>query len=134
MFPPRPVRTVDGMIAKKGAVRDDPSVRDLVIRARGGDKQAWDALVERYAPLVWSICRRHRLGLADAEDVGQSVWLQLVSHLDTVRDPAALPGWLATTTRRECGRILCAARGPHALGQVLDAENIRDVPTRAVDQ
>ncbi len=75
MFPPRPVRTVDGMIAKKGAVRDDPSVRDLVIRARGGDKQAWDALVERYAPLVWSICRRHRLGLADAEDVGQSVWL-----------------------------------------------------------
>jgi DNA-directed RNA polymerase specialized sigma subunit len=40
---------------------DDPPVTDLVTRAAAGDKQAWDALVERYAPLVWSICRRHRL-------------------------------------------------------------------------
>ena len=58
--------------------RDDPVVTNLVTRARNDDKQAWDALVERYAPLIWSICRRHRLSGADAEDVGQSVWLQLV--------------------------------------------------------
>ena len=50
-------------------------------RARNGDKQAWDALVERYAPLIWSICRRYRLADADADDVGQSVWLQLVDQL-----------------------------------------------------
>jgi RNA polymerase sigma factor (sigma-70 family) len=134
MFPPRPMRTVDDMTVKKGPVRDDPSVTDLVIRARAGDKQAWNALVERYAPLVWSICRRYRLSLADAEDVGQSVWLRLVRHLGTVRDPAALPGWLATTTRRECGRILGAARGPYALGQLLDAENISENPASTVDQ
>jgi hypothetical protein len=36
-------------------MRDDPVVTDLVTTARNGDKQAWDALVERYAPLVWSI-------------------------------------------------------------------------------
>ena len=35
-------------------------VTDLVTCARKGDKQAWDALVERYSPLIWSICRRHR--------------------------------------------------------------------------
>ena len=62
----------------------DSLVRDLVGRARNGDKQAWDALVERYAPLIWSICRRHRLGHADADDVGQSVWLRLVDQLDRV--------------------------------------------------
>jgi DNA-directed RNA polymerase specialized sigma subunit len=56
-------------------VSDDPSVTDLVTRAANGDQQAWDALVERYAPLVWSICRRHRLADAEADDVGQSVWL-----------------------------------------------------------
>jgi hypothetical protein len=39
-----------------------PPVTDPVIRAATGDKQAWDTLVERYAPLVWSIRRRHRLG------------------------------------------------------------------------
>ena len=37
-------------------------VTDLVTRARTGDKRAWDVLVERYAPLIWSICRSYRLG------------------------------------------------------------------------
>jgi hypothetical protein len=46
--------------------RDDPVVTDMVTRARNGDRQAWNALVERYAPLIWSICRRRRLGDADA--------------------------------------------------------------------
>src|SRR5580693_4224379 len=97
-------------------------VIDLVTRARTGDKRSWDALVERYAPLIWSICRRYRLDRADAEDVGQSVWLKLVDQLDSLRDPAALPGWLATTTRRECDRILRAARRPCGAEYALAAE------------
>jgi RNA polymerase sigma factor (sigma-70 family) len=116
-----------------GPVRDDPLVIDLVTRARSGDKQAWDALVERYAPLIWSICRSHRLGVADAEDVGQSVWLYLVEHLDKIRDPAALPGWLATATRRECLRVLRAARGPLAAGYALDAETLADEQAGTVE-
>jgi RNA polymerase sigma factor (sigma-70 family) len=106
-------------------MRDDPCVTDLVTRARIGDQQAWDALVEQHAPLVWSICRRYRLNVADAQDVGQIVWLRLVDHLGNLRDPAALAGWLATTTRRECGRALRTAGRP-ALTQVCDTENIPD--------
>ncbi len=106
-------------------MRDDPCVTDLVTRARIGDQQAWDALVEHHAPLVWSICRRYRLNVADAQDVGQIVWLRLVDHLGNLRDPAALAGWLATTTRRECGRALRAAGRP-ALTQVCDTENVPD--------
>ena len=113
---------------------DDPVVTDLVIRATNGDKQAWDTLVERYAPLIWSICRRHRLGGADADDVGQSVWLQLVEHLGTLRDPAALPGWLATTTRRECGRVLRTAHGPHAARYTPNVEDIADEQTGTAEQ
>ena len=115
-------------------VRDDSVVIDLVTRAGNGDRQAWDALVERYAPLIWSICRRHRLGDADAEDVGQSVWLQLVDQLDRVRDPAALPGWLATVTRRECLRVLCAVRAPLAARYVMDAETIPDEQAGTAEQ
>jgi RNA polymerase sigma factor (sigma-70 family) len=107
-------------------MRDDPVITALVARAANGQEQAWDALVERYAPLIWSICRRHRLDGADAGDVGQRVWLQLADHLDTVRDPAALPGWLATTTRRECARVQHAARGAHAAGPAPDAGTIAD--------
>ena len=104
--------------------RGRPVAADLVARARNGDKQAWDALVERYAPLIWSICRRHGLGDADTEDVGQNVWLKLVDQLETIRVPAALPGWLATTTRRECGRILRAAPRARETGHTDDTQAI----------
>ncbi|MEV4512294.1 sigma-70 family RNA polymerase sigma factor [Dactylosporangium sp. NPDC049525] len=82
----------------------------LVIAARGGSQEAWDTLVERFAPLVWSICRRFDLSASDRDDVCQSVWLLLVEHLAELRQPAALPGWVATTTRRECLRAVQAAR------------------------
>jgi RNA polymerase sigma factor (sigma-70 family) len=114
--------------------RDDPPVTDMVMRARNGDKRAWDALVERYAPLVWSICRRYRLDAADAEDVSQVVWLHLLDQLDSLRDPAALPGWLATTARRECCRVLRTARGPQSAMLVLDADNIADTQTATTEQ
>jgi RNA polymerase sigma factor (sigma-70 family) len=113
---------------------DDSVVIDLVASARDGDVQAWDALVERYAPLIWSICRKYRLGRADADDVGQSVWLHLVDHLGKIREPAALAGWLATTTRRECGRLVRAAYGPHAVVYALDAENMADERADAAEQ
>jgi RNA polymerase sigma factor (sigma-70 family) len=113
---------------------EDRSVTDLVARARNGDQRAWDDLVERYAPLVWSICRRHQLSDADAGDVQRRVWLQLVSQLDKIRDPAALPGWLAATTRRECGRIGRAVRGPLAAGHVPDAATISHQHAGMADQ
>jgi RNA polymerase sigma factor (sigma-70 family) len=90
-------------------MRDDPSVVSLVLRAAEGDQRAWDDIVERYAPLVYGICLRYRLASHDVEDVGQTVWLLLVEHLDKLREPAALPGWLATTTARECLRAVKAA-------------------------
>ena len=52
-----------------------------------------------------------------------------MDQLGKVRDPAALPGWLATTTRRECGRIPHKARRSPAVGYVLDAESIPDEQT-----
>jgi len=105
-------------------MRDYPPVTDLVTRARTGDKQAWDALVERYIPLVWSICARYRLAPADAADASQLVWLRLVEQLDNLRDPAAVADWLATTTRHECARVAHAAHRPHTVAGVLDADTI----------
>jgi RNA polymerase sigma factor (sigma-70 family) len=122
------------MPAEEGPRHGQRSVTDLVTRARNGDQQAWNALVEQYAPLIWSICRRYRLAGADADDVGQSVWLHLVDHLGNLRDPAALAGWLATTTRRECLRVLRTAQRPPAAASVIDAENIPDQHTGIAEQ
>src|SRR6266480_2314743 len=90
-------------------MRDDPSVIALVARVGDGDQAAWNELIERYSPLVWSVCLRYRLDRQDIDDVGQSVWLLLVENIAKLREPSALPGWLATTTGRECIRILRAA-------------------------
>ena len=101
-------------------MRHDSPTADLVTRARDGDARAWDALVERFGPLIWSICRNYRLERPDIEDVAQNVWLKLVDQLGRVRDPAALAGWLATTTRRECFRARRAADKFAPDGQAVD--------------
>ena len=71
------------------AMRDDPAVVALVTRAAGSDPSAWAEIVERYAPLVWSICTRFQLSNQDAEHVGQNVWHLLVEQLGRLREPAA---------------------------------------------
>ena len=101
-------------------MRDDPHVVALVIRASGGEQDAWTELVDRYAPLLYTICTRYRLSNHDIEDVAQSVWLLLVEQLGKLREPAALPGWLATTTARECLRVVKAASKAEWLGTGLD--------------
>ena len=114
----------------RAPMRDDPVVVDLVLRARAGDRRAWDEIVERFAPLVWGICMRHRLSPADADDVGQSLWLGLLEHLQSIREPAALPGWIATTTRRECLKLHDEARrrrGP--VGGEADDDTVVADPT-----
>jgi RNA polymerase sigma factor (sigma-70 family) len=100
---------------------------DLVTGAKNGDAQAWDALIEEFTPLIWSVCRRFRLYGADAEDVCQAVWLRLVEHLDNLRAPAALPGWLSTTSQRECWRVLRTRVTLPCDGQLL--ENMPDEQT-----
>jgi RNA polymerase sigma factor (sigma-70 family) len=103
-------------------------------RAANGDKQAGEALVERYAPLIWSICRRYQLSSADAADIGQAIWPQVMDQLGKVRDLAALTGWLAATTQRECGKVRRAAYGPQAAGKALAAETIPDDQTGNAEQ
>jgi RNA polymerase sigma factor (sigma-70 family) len=78
----------------------------LLEAAARGDQAAWDALVDRYASLLWAIARGHRLSDADAGDVVQTTWLKLVENLGKIKDPDRLPGWLATTARHECLRLI----------------------------
>jgi RNA polymerase sigma factor (sigma-70 family) len=72
--------------------------------AADGDQAAWASIVERFQGLVWATARAHRLSHADAADVAQTTWLRVVEHLDRIRQPEALGGWIATTARRECLR------------------------------
>jgi RNA polymerase sigma factor (sigma-70 family) len=77
-------------------------VARLVEAARQGDAAAWRALVDGHTGLVWSIVRGFRLDHDTARDVYQTVWLRLAEHLDRIREPGRLAGWLGQTTRNEC--------------------------------
>jgi RNA polymerase sigma factor (sigma-70 family) len=80
---------------------DPESLTALVAAASAGDADAWNAIVVRFSSLLWGVARSHRLGQEDAADVVQNTWLRLVDHLDGIREPEALAGWLATTARYE---------------------------------
>ncbi len=83
-----------------------PDFDHLVAAAARGDGAAWERLVHRLMPVVVSVIEQFALDRTDAAEVNQTVWLRLVESLDRLRTPAALPSWIATTTRRECERVL----------------------------
>lgn len=75
-----------------------------------GDAAAWEALVDEYSRMVWSVVRSFGLDHATSCDVTQTVWLRLHEHAAGIREPKALPGWLATTAKRESLRLIKNAR------------------------
>jgi RNA polymerase sigma factor (sigma-70 family) len=103
----------------------EQTIAALVHAAVQGDKAAWDELVARFAPLVGSVAARYRLNEADAADVSQTVWLRLVQHLSSLREPAALPGWIVTTTRNEALRVLKIRQRTNSFDPLLDPPRSR---------
>jgi RNA polymerase sigma factor (sigma-70 family) len=111
------------------------TTQELIRRAAAGDEAAWHELVHRHAAVVWSVTRAHRLRGADAADASQNTWAALAEHLPGLRRPDRLAGWLATTARRECLRILLHGRrelplddlevGVHQDPPVLDGDRDR---------
>ncbi|MHC4989845.1 MAG: RNA polymerase sigma factor [Planctomycetota bacterium] len=84
------------------SVHSDP---ELVARCLRGEQAAWDALVDQYSRLVYSIPRRYGLSESDAADVVQNVFVALFRSLDRLADHTRLSAWLITTAHRESWRV-----------------------------
>jgi len=84
----------------------DHELPRLVGAARAGDDAAWTRLVERYDPMLRRVAGSYRLSPADVDDVAQLTWVRLYEHIDSISEPKAVAGWLATTARREAMRLL----------------------------
>jgi RNA polymerase sigma factor (sigma-70 family) len=85
-------------------------IAGLMSAARDGDDDALGQIVTELSPLLWHVARAAGLGRGDAEDVLQTVWLRLISHLDGIHTSMALTSWLVVTTRREAWRVRAAGR------------------------
>lgn len=101
------------------------TIAELVHAAVEGEKAAWDELVVRFNPLVMSVAARYRMSEHDAADVSQTLWLRLIQHLSALREPAALPGWIVTTTRNECLRVLRIRQRTGSFDPLLDPPRSR---------
>ncbi len=79
---------------------------ELLHAVAGGDQVAWRELVHRYEPTVTGTILALGMQHADARDAAQRTWLQMVENHSKIRKPEALGGWLRTTARHECLRII----------------------------
>jgi RNA polymerase sigma factor (sigma-70 family) len=95
---------------KRRSPAGEDELHALVQAARTGNREAWQALLERFTPRVRAVARRYRPAAQDVEDVVQTTWMRLLEHIDSVREPGALGAWLETTARRESLRVLRAAQ------------------------
>jgi len=64
--------------------------------ARNQDRAALETLVQRYAPLVWGVCRRVLRDEHEAEDVFQGTFLVLVRRAAALDRRGSLANWLYT--------------------------------------
>ena len=88
-----------------GTVQQE-EIRDLLSRCQHGDQRAWSRVIQLHAGLVYSIARHHGLSEDRCDDVAQLVFTSLLKHVARIKDPVALPAWLAQTTRRACWRMV----------------------------
>ena len=84
--------------------------------AADGDPRGWSALVREFGGMIRAIAHAHGLRDDDAADVGQTTWLKLVEHVADLNEPARVGAWLATTTGRECLRLLRESQRQLLLG------------------
>ena len=87
----------------------DPSDRgsedaSLVLRAREGDGQAFEALVRRHYRAAYAVARARVEGPMDAEDVVQDAFVRALERLDDC-DPDRFAGWLLTVVRNRAHNL-----------------------------
>ena len=102
------------------------SLDELLLRARGGDKDAFGALFQRLSPGVAGYLRAHRC--PDVEDVTSEVFLAAFRGISRFEgDAAALRAWLFSLAhRRRVDAIRRAVRRPQVVDAGLDDDPRRE--------
>jgi RNA polymerase sigma factor (sigma-70 family) len=97
-----------------------------------GDDATWQATVRRYERLLRSAARLVLRSDSDVDEAVQRTWVLLLRNAGRINDPRALPGWLATTARREALAILRTIPSEDVADHV--APDDRDLATALMDE
>lgn len=115
---------------------DDRGSGALVRAAQQGDTMALHDLLDRLAPYVARLCGP--IALDDAADATQEALIAVFRGLHTLREPAALHGWVRAIATREAVRV-ARRRAARPTAELIElpapgdpelAVDLRDVLTR----
>jgi RNA polymerase sigma-70 factor (ECF subfamily) len=75
-------------------------LRELILRAQNGDREAFGQLAQRYERSVFLTALRKLNNEAEAQELTQEVFVQALRKIRQLRDPECFSGWLRSMTRR----------------------------------
>jgi len=128
---------MDGDPAGGGDPQGSPAAIGALVRAaQRGDTMAMNDLLDQLTPYVARICGP--IALDDAADAAQEALIAVFRRLHTLREPAAVYGWVRSIATREAVRV-AQRRASRLTDELVDvpargdvdlAADIRDVLAR----
>ncbi len=95
---------------------------DTVVRAQGGDREAFGELVEQFERTVHAVCLRRLGNPSEALELTQEVFLHVMKRLDQLREPERFAGWLRqVAARMAINRATRRIQPPNVDSEVLEA-------------
>ena len=71
-----------------------------VVRAQGGDRDAFGSLIRQFERTVHAICLRRLGNPSEAVEMTQEVFLHVMNRMDQLREPERFAGWLRQVAAR----------------------------------
>lgn len=107
----------------RGDAYGDLAEADLVARCRRADRQAFDALVDRYQSKVYNLAYRLLGDPDEASDVAQEAFLRIYRGIQTFQGGSALATWIYRIVHNLClDEMKKKRRRPQIAADPLDAD------------
>jgi len=102
--------------------------RDLILRARRGETEAFGELVQRYQAAVFNVCYRLMGERREAEDMAQEAFVRAYERLGSYDDERPFGPWMRRVAANLCVNQLEVL--PRTQPAVLDEERDPDDPAQ----
>ena len=66
----------------------------LVKGCKKGDRKSQKALYERFSSAMFGLCLQYASNEDDARDIMQEGFIKVYKHIEQVKNPDAIPGWI----------------------------------------
>lgn len=109
------------MVVLLESLTAESETEDLVRAVQDGDRDALGLLIERFERSVYAIALRRLSNHAEAQELAQEVFVQVLRKIDQLREPERFAGWLRSiTTRMAINRLARRRRTMTSEPEALD--------------